>query len=203
MRPLKNMTFVLLLIFLLSGCTAMFVPATKDPSKKLDDAFYLFQQANRPLPAEKLIRESIEIYKKTNDEKGLMKAYWTYGVFLSSEAVGNLKGLYEKDGFLEETIKFKNRYEGSITFYKKAEKIAKQYNDTNYLATIMFNMAESYQLDGEAEQGCEAFKTSLDLNREYHLANPKIQFYLPGTGYSSFEEYEKVFIEYMNSKGCR
>jgi tetratricopeptide (TPR) repeat protein len=201
---MKKFIFLAIVPFLLLmlGCSAMFVPATSDPNKKLAYAFDLIQNQGRPLPAERLIREAIEICKSVNDEKILMKAYWTYGVLFSSKAVGDLKGLYEKDGFLEKTVKFADRFDGAITYYEKAESIAKKLNDTNYLAMIMFNKAESYLSNRSIDQACPAFRTSLDLNREYHLSNPEVQFYLPGIGYRDFEEYEKVSIEYMSYKGC-
>lgn len=194
-------TILFMLVFII-GCAAMFVPATSDPSKKLDYAFELIQYQDRPLPAERLIRESIEICEKNNDEKILMKAYWTYGVFFSSKAVGDLKGLYKKNGFLEKSVKFANRFEGAITYYEKAESIAKKINDINYLAMIMFNKAESYLSNGSIDPACSAFQMSLDLNREHHFSNPDVQFYVPGIGYKDFKEYEKAFIEYMDYKGC-
>lgn len=202
---MKKIIIKAIVFFLLTsvfGCAAMFVPATSDPDKKLDYAFDLIQHQKRPLPAEKLIRESIDISKSTNDEKTLMKAFWTYGVFFSSKAVGELKGLYAKDGFLEKSVKFSDRFEGAITYYEKAELIAKKLNDTNYLAIIMSNKAESYLSNGSLDKACTAFRTSLDLNKEYHLSNPDLQFYLPGIGFRDFEEYEEIFVEYMNYRGC-
>ena len=115
--------FLLVLSTALISCSAMGVPATSDPNKKLDYAYKLIQHQGRPLPAERLIREAIEIGSNEQNEKVLMKAYWTYGIFFRSKAVGDLKGLYEKDGFLDKTAKFENRFENSIAYFDKAESI--------------------------------------------------------------------------------
>ena len=76
-------TVVLILCIAITGCTAMFVPATSDPAKKLSYACQLVQYLGRPLPAEGLIWDAIEIYTKDQNEKGLMEAYWMYGIFFS------------------------------------------------------------------------------------------------------------------------
>jgi tetratricopeptide (TPR) repeat protein len=202
---MKILIFKVTIIFLpifVFGCAAMFVPETSDPDKKIDYAFDLVQHQGRPLPAESLIREAIEICKSTNNEKILMKAYWTYGVFFTSDAVGNLGGLYEKNGFLEKSVKYADRFDGAITYYEKVESIAQDLNDDNYLAMILFNKAECNLSNGSIEKACPSFRKSLDLNKKYHLSNPDVQFYLPGIGYRDFKEYEKLFIEYMSYKGC-
>jgi len=57
----KSTLAITTISFLLTGCAAMLIPKTSDPAKKLGYAYQLFDQQHRPLPAEELIRESIEI----------------------------------------------------------------------------------------------------------------------------------------------
>jgi hypothetical protein len=71
-RYAKYRSFVAILIVgvVLSGCAAMGVVETGDPDKKIRDAYILFGEQQRPLPAERLIREAIAIYQhKSRDTK--------------------------------------------------------------------------------------------------------------------------------------
>src|SRR6267378_1202521 len=81
---------VLLFLSLLgfAGCAAFGVPATTDPAGKLRDATALFDRQDRPLPAERLIREALELYQKNGDQLGVAEAYRTYGFFFRSGSVG-------------------------------------------------------------------------------------------------------------------
>ncbi len=79
---------ILLIISINSlGCAAAGVPITFNPAKKLWYAQTLFDENDRPLPAQYLIEEAIEIYKNRNDEIGLADAYRAYAFFLQSNAV--------------------------------------------------------------------------------------------------------------------
>ena len=62
------------LSLLMSGCAAIGVVATSDPHVKLNDAENLFITQNRPLPAERLIREAMAIYQERDDPHGLANA---------------------------------------------------------------------------------------------------------------------------------
>ncbi len=79
---LRNWNLIIILLaILVAGCAAMGVPYTTDPKKKLSYAVMLYDEQQRPLPAERLIRESIDIFKSENNEKGLAQAYRVYGFF--------------------------------------------------------------------------------------------------------------------------
>jgi hypothetical protein len=45
------------------GCSAIGVPKSSDPATKLRQANELFVKQDRPLPAERLIQEALELYK--------------------------------------------------------------------------------------------------------------------------------------------
>ena len=58
---------IMLLLMVVSGCSAVGVPLTSDPAKKLSYAEALFDRDDRPLPAQTLIEDAIEIYKNRNE----------------------------------------------------------------------------------------------------------------------------------------
>jgi len=58
MRELKFLVGISLLSILV-GCAGVGVVASSDPLAKLNDAQELFQKQDRPLPAERLIREAL------------------------------------------------------------------------------------------------------------------------------------------------
>jgi len=65
---------------LFTGCSAAFVVATFDPYKKPGHASALLD-VGRPLPAERLILEAIDIFQKKDDPQGLAFAYNEYAFF--------------------------------------------------------------------------------------------------------------------------
>ena len=62
----------------LIGCAAYGVPATSNPDEKLRDAYMLFERKDRPLPAERLLREAITMYQEQKNEPALGEAYRAY-----------------------------------------------------------------------------------------------------------------------------
>ena len=59
----------------------------ENPAEKLLLAGWYYEERNSPRPAERLIREAIQIYQASSDRLGLGHAYRTYGLFLRSAAV--------------------------------------------------------------------------------------------------------------------
>jgi tetratricopeptide (TPR) repeat protein len=146
-------------VALTTACTAVGVVATRDPLAKLNDAAFLYGRSNRPLPAEKLIREAMEIYQSENDTHGLGLAYREYGDFLRSAAVVNFESWYRSHGFLDSSINFDNRLEKSSEFYRKAleslELAATQLESAgryDALTNAYFNTAWAHIALGEKSQ---------------------------------------------------
>jgi len=202
MGKLLTNFIVSMLCIVLTGCSAMFVPATSDPAKKLSYAYELVMDQGRPLPAERLIRDAITIYSAEQNEKGLMKAYWMYGVFFKSKAVGALQAAYEPSGFLDTTATFKNRYEKSIEYFNRAEMIATKLQDKNMIANMQFNKAYAYVAIGDYHQACKSFDSCLEINRQFHRENPDAKFSLSDGSFGSFEEYANSLESYKNVLKC-
>lgn len=198
----KTLLSAALFLIVLAGCSAAFVPYTSDPAKKLSYAYQLVQYQGRPLPAEGLIWDAIEIYTKDQNENGLMAAYWTYGIFFQSKAVEDLQKIYERRGFLDKTATFKNRYEKSIEYLNRAEVVATKRHYTNMIANIQYNKSFAYGLNGDMNQACKALASSLEINKKYHNENPSETFSLLDGSKGSFEEYAKHVESYMKKLKC-
>ena len=83
--------FIGFLSILIIGCSAALVPYTSNPEKKLGQSYTLVD-LGRPIPAEKLITETLEIYTEQGDELGMAEAYHSFGnlqysAFNSSEVM--------------------------------------------------------------------------------------------------------------------
>ena len=95
---------IILTLISLVGCAAALVPSTSDPRQKIADAYWLFDEKSRALPAEKLIHEAIAIYQENNNEVGLAEGYTAYAIFLRSYAVSQYRDRYEDKGFIDEAV---------------------------------------------------------------------------------------------------
>jgi hypothetical protein len=198
----KTLLSAALLLIVLAGCSAAFVPYTSDPAKKLSYAYQLVRYQGRPLPAEGLIWDSIEIYTKDRNEKGLMEAYWMYGIFFQSKAVEDYQKIYEQHGFRDKTANYKNRYEKSIEYLNMSEVVATKRRDLNMIANIYYNKSFAYGLNGDMNQACKELASSLEINTKYHNENPSDTFKLSDDSKGSFEEYVKHVESYMKKLKC-
>jgi tetratricopeptide (TPR) repeat protein len=174
---------------LLVGCAGVGVIATSDPEKKLSDASYLFDREDRPLIAERLIREAIEICKTKSDQRCLGEAYLTYGFFFRSPTIeGKWSKNYRENGFMEKSATFENRYEKSIEYFQKARQIFIQLERYDMLGNVNFNMGVSYEMAGEKKLACQAYDDSSKSNRDNLRQNPNAIPARP-KGFSTFEDF--------------
>lgn len=196
---LVRLYFVMILfcLSLFYGCSAMFVPMTRDPEQKVSQASHLIQ-VGRPLPAERLIREAIDIYKKNEDEKGLSQAYLAYGHFFSSKAVTECSRHYIRNGFDEDTASYEDRFNVSSLFLAKAELIAIKYNDVKVLAGIHQVKARNFKATGKINQACEEYALSLENYRKF-LSENHADISWSHKKYRSYDEY---ILAEMKSLGC-
>jgi tetratricopeptide (TPR) repeat protein len=179
---------VLSCAFSFFGCAAAGVPSTSDPIEKLKLAIELFDHQGRPLPAEKLIEESISICTKKNDQSCLGEAYSTYGFFFRSNSVVANEEIYRKIGFLDKSATFDNRLIKSKEYFEKS--IANYTNTAEFdlLTTAYLNLGFTYSYLNDTKNVCEAFKRSLEYNQKYTLANPNTKIVLPPE-YATFADY--------------
>ncbi len=119
---------------LLSGCAAVGVPSTSDPMEKLQNAHDLFDRQGRSLPAERLIREAIEICHETNNSECLGAAYYEYSLFFKSPSTQ--KEFYRKNGFMDKTVTYENRSVKSEEYFQKAVSLNPEYYTTRGIAYL-------------------------------------------------------------------
>ena len=183
----SNRLLVLVALFL-GGCAAALVPITNDPIKKLAYATELFDQQQRPLPAERLIREAIEICEAAKKMVCLGKAYVTYGFFFRSPAIERWAHYYRQSGFYDETatldnrlVKSKEYFERGISYYLKA-------NEFDALANAYLNLGFTYHFLDDQTNECKSYVQSLEYHAKRLAITPDVKVSLP-SGVSSFEEY--------------
>src|SRR5947208_9599357 len=128
---------LLLSLLAFAGCAAFGVSATTDPARKLRDATALFDRQDRPLPAERLIREALELYQKNSDQLGVAEAYRTYGFFFRSSSVnGKWNKFYRNNGFLDRSATFDTRYIKSIESFELARAIYSAHQRFDALTNV-------------------------------------------------------------------
>lgn len=165
-----GVTISTFLIFCLlqASCAGVGIVASSDPQVKLHDARYLFTFQNRPLPAERLIREAIEICKEKSDQDCLAEAYLAYGYFFRSAAVESWEKVYRKDGFLNPTASFDNRLEKSREYIEKAKPLIEKSEADDLKTNAYLNFGHELEHEGHNSEACEMYAKSLAANQKTH-----------------------------------
>ncbi|UTP72335.1 hypothetical protein NLG07_10135 [Alteromonas sp. LMIT006] len=181
-------TAIIVLLFSnLLGCAAALVPYTSDPKQKISDAYWLFDQNERPLPAEKLIIEAIDIYQTENDRVGLAEAYKAYAIFLRSSSVELYLSRYIENGFNNSTIKYEDRFDASIKFLDKSAMIYEELERYDDLTNIYLHRGYTYIANDQVFLACASFNKSLEMNKKFIALKPDAKIVLDV--FSSYEEY--------------
>ncbi len=183
------MRHILIIVMLttLVGCAAALVPYTSDPKQMIANAYWLFDDEERPLPAERMILEAIDIYNKNEDQAGLAQAYTAYGIFLRSLAVYKYSGHYSKHGFINPDISFAERYNKSIDYFDKSRAIYESKHQYDLLTNVYLHMGFTYWADNNTADACTMFAKSLEANTRFIAENPTAVLNLGG--FPSYSEY--------------
>jgi tetratricopeptide (TPR) repeat protein len=194
MSALKALV-TLVTIYCLSGCAGVGVFTTSDPRAKLSDAQYLFDHEGRPLIAERLIREAIDIFEKNGDDVGLGETYYTYGWFFVSPSIDKWEKVYRESGFLDKTATFDSRFsKADESFAKAADYFSKARG--SLLQSSKYDMlANADRLRGivymrlkKRENACSAFDESLESYRLYVKTTQDAKLSLP-KGYATYDDF--------------
>jgi tetratricopeptide (TPR) repeat protein len=188
MRKIKVIVSALIISGLLQACAGVGIVATSDPQVKLSDARHLFIFQNRPLPAERLIREAITICEKNADQDCLAEAYLAYGYFFRSNSVQSWEKVYRRDGFLDRTVTFDDRFEKSKEYIDKAKPLIDKSKAYDMQTNAYLNFGEENEKLGLQAEACEMYAKSLVANEKNLETNPNAKVILPD-GYSSYAEY--------------
>lgn len=184
---LKYILRILLLISL-AGCAAVGVPTTNDPIEKLKWAEDLYNNQGRPLPAESLIREAIDICEKKGDQSCLGRAYLQYGFFFRSPSLAANSATYTKIGFLDKSATLDNRYLKSKEYFEKSVNHFLNTTEYDLIATAYLNLGFAYYFLKEPKSECEPYLKSLEFYKKNIAVNPDAKIVIPN-GVSSFPEY--------------
>lgn len=189
MNKLKKIAILGVLIFIF-GCAAMQVPLTANPGDKLKSAAALIFDSDRPLPAERLIKEAIDIYKKSGDKEGIAEGYMAYAYFLHSRAVGIWEKHYQTDGFImDKSVTFENRHGKAVEYFMKAKDLYEEINRYDAISNIYVTVGNMYYFTFKDNQkACHYYELSLISHQKFKQDNPDEKVILP-EGITSYEEY--------------
>lgn len=146
----------------LAGCASVFGRSTKDPAVMLAWASEAFSSKDDPVAAEDLLQEALQVYRKKMDRLGQAEAFRQYGLFLRSNAVSKFKDHYNTIGFLDESVRFPNRYEKSLEYFTKSRAIFADYNHYEVISAIDISMAKTNDMIGRRDEACAAFSRGID-----------------------------------------
>lgn len=185
---------LLLGVLIFSGCAGFGVVESSNPDVKLWDAKILYSEQQRPLIAERLIFEAIDVYKERRDPHGLGHAYRTYAELLNSSSIVTWKEYYSENGFRDKTVTIDNRLTKSkeyatkaLEYYKQAETHHRDAGRFDALTNVYFNMSNSYNMVDDRLNSCRALDQSLEANAENTQRNPSAEVNIP-SGYKSYSE---------------
>jgi tetratricopeptide (TPR) repeat protein len=187
MKP-SSMRLVLLstlLLIILAGCAAFGVPATNDPKEKLSWAYTLMKNG-RPLPAERLIKESIDIYSRENNVPMLAESYGLYGL---------LEYFYPKSKQKPNKTAIEN-FEKSLKYYDDFfTKNPLNNADPSYAgyyfsaSSCAEHLGNSYDPQTDHDQKCRAYAKCLEYNKIGMQIKPEAKINYPERWYKSYQEY--------------
>jgi tetratricopeptide (TPR) repeat protein len=153
----------------LVGCASIFGRSTKDPAVMLTWASEEFSSKDDPIAAEELLQQALQIYRKKMDRLGQAEAYRQYGLFLRSTAVGKFKDHYNTIGFLDESVKYSNRYEKSLEYFTKSRAIFEEHKRYDVVSAIDVSMAKTYDIMDRREEACAAFSRSIESHARFKM----------------------------------
>jgi tetratricopeptide (TPR) repeat protein len=196
-------TFRVLCVCVLSvvvgGCAGIGPAPLSVAANDLREAADLYGPQDRPVIAEKLIREAMETYRNNDDQLGLAEAYRSYGFFLRSQSVeGRWSQYYREHGFLDRSVTFDIRYEKSIAYLEQARAIFERYGRFDAMTNINLNIGFTYEVLGYQDAACEAFDRSVENNRDSLEQNAKLKVALP----KGFDSYEDFLAPHRKRAGC-
>ncbi len=178
---MHKVMFVLSIALAVGGCAGFGLIATSNPLEKLMEAEQLLL-ANRPMPAERMIREAMTIYAERGDRHGLGAAHASYGDFLSSDAVEKWAADYRRSGFQDKSVSYANRLEKAsehhrqaIEHYRVAEPQHIESGKFDHLSNLYLNMGKLHVAIKQNELACSYFDKSFEAYRENIRRNPSVK----------------------------
>ncbi|MGY2272157.1 MULTISPECIES: hypothetical protein [Pseudomonas] len=171
----------------LAGCSAAGVVASSNPQQKLADADALLDQG-RPLPAERLIVEAVQLCTTAGDQLCLADAYRGYGLFFMSSALASQKDRYVSQGFLDATATYQQRFVKANEYLEKSRAIYAQAARFEVVTNLNLNRGFAFEMAGDKSAACQAYGDSLAASQENTRLKPGAVIQVPAK-YGTFERY--------------
>ena len=184
-KRLRSLAFGVLLIFGIAGCTAFGVVATNDPYEKMAQANRM-EDRGRIAVAQRLMRESIEIFEQSGDQLALAEAYRRYAFSVRVNGEDTITR-YGGAGSAVPTNK-DGRQDKSIAYFEKSLSIFEAHGKHDMAANLHYNIAGSHQFAGRPSEACIELDKSLESHRKAMQANPTGVVDLP-SGVATFTEF--------------
>jgi hypothetical protein len=191
-------TATMFMLALIAGCSAVGVVEVSDPAAKLAQAGALYDRQDRPLPAERLIREAIATYDKTGDDVGLAEGYREYGFLLRSRAVEHWEKAYRANGFLDTAVTFDTRLQASAAYFEKAKVLLVRSGKFDKVSNVEFNEGISLAMLHRTVEACAALDSSMSAQRRAVAIDPSLKPQLP----KEFTTYEELVLDAKRRVGC-
>ena len=188
--PTRALTAIALSTLL--GCTAIGIPVTSDPDKKLEYAYQLMDR-RRFLAAEGLIQESLDIYRQQGNEVGVADAYHAFG------------NLYKNGGYIDNYVRKSARfgtvgeaYAKSIDNFTRGKILFEKHDDYADASKCLVGIGNAYSLLGEKAKACESYAEALRSFDKARQKDPSVRLRIL-TGYPDAPTLINAFIE---KEGC-
>ncbi|MEK6743823.1 MAG: tetratricopeptide repeat protein [Nitrospirota bacterium] len=175
----------IILAGLLLSCAAR---STKDPAVMLQWASEEFSSKDDPLAAEEFLQQALEVYRKKMDRLGLAETYRQYGLFLRSNAVSKFHKHYNTVGFLDESVKFTNRYQKAVEYLVKAQEIFEENKKYDTLSTVHISLAKTYAHLNRTQEACDSLTKGMASYNAFKKTNPDMKEF-HAEEVADYEEY--------------
>jgi tetratricopeptide (TPR) repeat protein len=175
----------ILLTGLLIACAAR---STKDPAVMLQWASEEFSSKDDPIAAENFLQQALDVYQKKMDRLGLAETYRQYGLFLRSNAVSKFEKHYNTVGFLDESVKFTNRYQKAIEYLIKAQDIFDENKKYDTLSTVHISLAKTYAYLNRIQEAYDSLTNGMTSYNAFKRSNPDMKEY-HAEEVADYEEY--------------
>ena len=173
------------------GCSYALVPATNDPSKKIDQAYQMWE-LGRWIPAEGLGRQALDISIKKGDLVGQANAHRYLGNFYKGRLYRKHRDWFAEGGKYDPTTEL------SRSHFQRAVDIWERMDDAWGVATDIFNIGTTYSIDGNKEKACEYYAKAINIYQ-----SPKSVFkgvYHPWN--KSFKDFPSMVKAFSGKEGC-
>lgn len=170
-------------VALLAGCSAALVPETSDPWKKYWQAAALFKEG-RPIPAERLLRESMDGLAATDQFVRLAVVQLEYGQFIASPTfqqsrifssrITELGGL---DGLPARSDEFSAKAESNLLKGLSSPEVTSSPAEKTQVLLLLVEAQARLKKQSDAcktvELAFESYKAAKGINYEYRIHPPK------------------------------